>query len=297
MADRGADAARPVHRPLDRPARGHGHLLDGGAAGGRGGGRLPAGLEADKGRNDGPRPIVTALLGAALGFAYFRALRLNARLYVTGGPLWRPVVLHVVRIVGVVAAFVLIAPMEPPRCWGHLPGSSPRASPWSGMRGAAHDRLALDRTRRLPSWPGAGHVACRHHLGGDGGADRRLRPGDAAAGVERPGTVQTVLELTVDTIEAQIGETMQGDARPFLPLLGTLFLFLAFANLSGLVPGVHPPTAYFETAAALALIVFVSVQYYGVRGAGRAAISAASPSPPSSCCRSTCCRRSPAPSR
>ena len=54
-------------------------------------------------------PIVTALLGAALGFAYFRALRLNARLYVAGGPLWRPVALHLVRIVGVVSTFVLIS--------------------------------------------------------------------------------------------------------------------------------------------------------------------------------------------
>src|SRR3954467_15401146 len=89
--------------------------------------------------------------------------------------------------------------------------------------------------------------------------------------VERPGTAQTVLELTVATIEAQIGETMQGDGRPFLPLLGTLFLFLTFANLSGIVPGVHPPSAYIETAAALALIVFVSVQYYGVRRRGAGA--------------------------
>jgi F-type H+-transporting ATPase subunit a len=86
--------------------------------------------------------------------------------------------------------------------------------------------------------------------------------------VERPGTVQTVLELAVSTIEEQIGETMQGDARPFLPLLGTLFVFLACANLGGLVPGVHPPTAYLETAAALALIVFLAVQYYGVRRRG-----------------------------
>jgi F-type H+-transporting ATPase subunit a len=89
--------------------------------------------------------------------------------------------------------------------------------------------------------------------------------------VERPGTVQTILELTVATVEAQISETMRSDGRSFLPLLGTLFLFLAFANLSGLVPGIHPPSAYIETAAALALIVFVSVQYYGIRRRGAGA--------------------------
>ena len=67
-------------------------------------------------------PIVTAPLGAALGFAYFHALRLNARLYVTGGPLWRPVVLHLVRIVGVVLSFVLIAPFGAGALLGALAG-------------------------------------------------------------------------------------------------------------------------------------------------------------------------------
>jgi len=67
-------------------------------------------------------PIIAALLGAALGFAYFRALRLNARLYVIGGPLWRPVVLHLARIAGVVSAFVLIAPFGVGALLGALAG-------------------------------------------------------------------------------------------------------------------------------------------------------------------------------
>lgn len=67
-------------------------------------------------------PIVTALLGAALGFAYFHALRLNAQLYVCGGKLWRPVVLHLARIVGVVLAFVLIAPFGAAALLGALAG-------------------------------------------------------------------------------------------------------------------------------------------------------------------------------
>jgi F-type H+-transporting ATPase subunit a len=40
------------------------------------------------------------------------------------------------------------------------------------------------------------------------------------------------------------------------------------ANLSGVVPGVQAPTARLETPAALALIVFVSVHYFGVRARG-----------------------------
>lgn len=86
--------------------------------------------------------------------------------------------------------------------------------------------------------------------------------------VERPGRVQTVLELVVQTLRRQIGETMQADATPFLPLLGTLFLYLAVANLSGLVPGLKAPTAFLETAAALALTVLVASQAYGIRARG-----------------------------
>jgi F1F0 ATPase subunit 2 len=67
-------------------------------------------------------PVMAALLGAALGFAYFNALRLNARLYLAEGPLWQPVVLHLLRIVGVVSAFVLIAPYGAGALLGALAG-------------------------------------------------------------------------------------------------------------------------------------------------------------------------------
>ena len=66
----------------------------------------------------------------------------------------------------------------------------------------------------------------------------------------------------------QIDEVIRKDARPLLPLLGTLFIFLVTANLCGVLPGVEAPTSKLETPAALALIVFVSVHYFGVRARG-----------------------------
>ncbi len=79
---------------------------------------------------------------------------------------------------------------------------------------------------------------------------------------------QAMIETVVDGIEEQIAALLNRDAAPFLPLLGTLFIFLVVANLSGLVPGVRAPTASIETAAALAAIVFLSVHFYGVRVQG-----------------------------
>ena len=83
-----------------------------------------------------------------------------------------------------------------------------------------------------------------------------------------PDRRQIVLELLVTGIMAQIDEVTRKSPRPFLPLLGTLFIFLVAANLSGVLPGVEAPTGKLETPAALALIVFVAVHYFGVRARG-----------------------------
>ena len=83
-----------------------------------------------------------------------------------------------------------------------------------------------------------------------------------------PSTRQAALEMVVDAIETQIRDTMRVEPGPYLPLIGTLFLFILFANWSSLVPGIEPPTAHLETDAALALIVFLAVSYFGIRSQG-----------------------------
>ena len=83
-----------------------------------------------------------------------------------------------------------------------------------------------------------------------------------------PDRRQAVLEGIVTGIIGQIEEVIRKDGRPFLPLVGTLFIFLVIANLCGVLPGVEAPTGKIETPAALALIVFFSVHYFGVRARG-----------------------------
>jgi F-type H+-transporting ATPase subunit a len=83
-----------------------------------------------------------------------------------------------------------------------------------------------------------------------------------------PSPTQAALELLVTAIAGQIRDTMRVAPAPYLPLIGTLFLFIFTANWSSLVPGIEPPTAHLETDAALALIVFVAVFYFGIRARG-----------------------------
>lgn len=83
-----------------------------------------------------------------------------------------------------------------------------------------------------------------------------------------PGTVQAALEVVVVTIAAQLREVLGRDPWPYMPLLGSLFIFLVLANLAAIIPGATPPTGHIETPAALALIVFMSVHYFGIRARG-----------------------------
>tara|TARA_Y100000815_G_scaffold252699_1_gene257137 strand:+ start:18149 stop:18841 length:693 start_codon:yes stop_codon:yes gene_type:complete len=83
-----------------------------------------------------------------------------------------------------------------------------------------------------------------------------------------PGSAQTVLELLVGTIDAQIESTMQSDPAPFRTLIGTLFIFILFANWASAIPNVEPPTAHLETDAALAAIVFAATIFHGVKSNG-----------------------------
>ena len=83
-----------------------------------------------------------------------------------------------------------------------------------------------------------------------------------------PGKSQAVLELIVVTLDTQIHETTGAAPTPYRSFIGTLFLFILVANWSSLLPGIEPPTAQLETDAALAIIVFLSVIWFGVSGAG-----------------------------
>ncbi len=96
-----------------------------------------------------------------------------------------------------------------------------------------------------------------------------------------PTRVQAVFELIVDTVDGQIRDTMRAEPGPYRTFIGTLFAFIFAANWSSLVPGIEPPTAHIETDAALALLVFVAVIWFGIGAGGVSGYLAtfASPNP------------------
>lgn len=80
-----------------------------------------------------------------------------------------------------------------------------------------------------------------------------------------PGAFQTAIEGIVSVLEAAIRAVAPQHARLLLPFIGTLWVFLVVANLVGLIPGLHSPTRDLSVTAALALLVFLSVHWYGIR--------------------------------
>lgn len=75
---------------------------------------------------------------------------------------------------------------------------------------------------------------------------------------------QNLLEVLVTGIRDQISEVSQQQPGRFLPFVGSLFLFIAMANLLNIVPGYMPPTGSLSTTTALAMCVFVAVPVFGV---------------------------------
>jgi F-type H+-transporting ATPase subunit a len=80
-----------------------------------------------------------------------------------------------------------------------------------------------------------------------------------------PGPWQTAVEGVVATIEGAIENVLPDHAQQVLPVVATFWIFIVVANLAGLVPGVHGPTGDLSLTAALAVVVFLAVHYFGIR--------------------------------
>ncbi len=82
---------------------------------------------------------------------------------------------------------------------------------------------------------------------------------------DRPGPLQTAVEALVTIIENAVADVAPYQVKLLMPFIGSLWIFLVITNLSGLIPGVHSPTRDLSATSALAIVVFFSVHWYGIR--------------------------------
>jgi F-type H+-transporting ATPase subunit a len=79
---------------------------------------------------------------------------------------------------------------------------------------------------------------------------------------------QNLLEIVVTGINQQIEEVGLRHPEKYIGFVGTLFLFVAMANICTILPGYSPPTGSLSTTAALALSVFIAVPLFGIGDQG-----------------------------
>ena len=85
-----------------------------------------------------------------------------------------------------------------------------------------------------------------------------------------PRGAQNLMEVVLEQILGMIDDVMGPQGRPYLPLIGTLGLFILVANLMSLVPGFAGPTTNLNTTAACALVVFFAYHAIGFKKQGAA---------------------------
>jgi F-type H+-transporting ATPase subunit a len=81
--------------------------------------------------------------------------------------------------------------------------------------------------------------------------------------------LRNLFEMFTDAVNSTAEGVMGAkNARRYLPVIGTLAIFIFFSNVLALIPGFIPPTSTLKTNVALALSVFVLTHAYGVAAHG-----------------------------
>ena len=83
-----------------------------------------------------------------------------------------------------------------------------------------------------------------------------------------PSSLQSSVEVIITAIDEAIIAVAPVNGRQILPFIATLWLFLIIANMVGLIPGLHSPTRDLSVTSALAVLVFFSVHWFGIKALG-----------------------------
>jgi F-type H+-transporting ATPase subunit a len=86
--------------------------------------------------------------------------------------------------------------------------------------------------------------------------------------VEQPSRAQHVIEVLVEVLRGLMQGVIGGDYRAYLPLIGTLGIYIFVGNILGMVPGFSSPTSNLNVTASCAIPVFIYYNYHGIRKHG-----------------------------
>jgi len=79
-----------------------------------------------------------------------------------------------------------------------------------------------------------------------------------------PGRWQSMAEMSYEFIAGMVRETVGNEGRQYFPLVLTLFLFILFGNLMGMIPYAYTFTSQIIVTFAMAFTIFVGVTILGL---------------------------------
>lgn len=83
-----------------------------------------------------------------------------------------------------------------------------------------------------------------------------------------PSKRQTVLELIVGLFEGLIMDTIGEQGKKYLPVIGSVGIFVFSSNMLGLIPGLMSPTSKLNVTLGCALVVFTYYHWQGMKAQG-----------------------------
>jgi F-type H+-transporting ATPase subunit a len=86
--------------------------------------------------------------------------------------------------------------------------------------------------------------------------------------MDRPGKTQHLFEVIYTFLRGEAHDNIGHEGPRFLPFIGTLFIFILFCNLIGIIPGFESPTMNPSVPAGCALLVFIYYNFMGFKQQG-----------------------------
>jgi F-type H+-transporting ATPase subunit a len=86
--------------------------------------------------------------------------------------------------------------------------------------------------------------------------------------VERPGKFQHIMESVVQFFQDVAEEVIGHDYARYVPMLGTLGIFILLCNILGLIPTLETPTGYIQVTLGCAVLAFVYYNFVGLHHHG-----------------------------
>jgi len=83
-----------------------------------------------------------------------------------------------------------------------------------------------------------------------------------------PERLQNAVELVVGGLDDFVCGILGKNGRKYTPFIGTLFIYIIFMNLFGIIPFMKSPTSSWSTTLGLAICVFIYVQYTAFKELG-----------------------------